>query len=134
VTVVTEFAPGLPSARGDRVQLQQVLLNLVLNACDAMAGKPPGERRLTIRTRVGDAGRVTASVADCGTGIPADGLEQVFHPFVTTKARGLGLGLAICRTIVAAHDGRLWAENNADGGASFFMALPAYAAGARAAQ
>jgi PAS domain S-box-containing protein len=134
VTVVTEFAPGLPSARGDRVQLQQVLLNLVLNACDAMAGKPPGERRLTVRTRVGDAGRVTASVADCGTGIPADGLEQVFHPFVTTKARGLGLGLAICRTIVAAHDGRLWAENNADGGASFFMALPAYAAGARAAQ
>jgi PAS domain S-box-containing protein len=134
VAVVAEFAPTLPPVRGDRVQLQQVLLNLVLNACEAMAGKPPGERRLTVGTTCDDAGMVIASVVDRGTGIPVDGLEDVFQPFVTSKVRGLGLGLAICRTIVAAHNGRLWAVNNSDGGATFFLALPPYDAGALDAQ
>jgi PAS domain S-box-containing protein len=130
VRVIAELEPTLPPVYGDRVQLQQVLLNLVLNACEAMGEKPPGGRRLTVGTTCDDAGWLVVSVVDRGTGISADGLEQVFQPFVTSKASGLGLGLAICRTIVAAHAGRLWAVNNSDGGATFFLALPPFRPGA----
>jgi len=109
---------------GDRVQLQQVVLNLLVNACDAMSGTPAAERRLTIVTESGDAD-VQLSISDRGTGIPDERLDQIFQPFVTSKKHGLGLGLAICRSIAAAHDGRLWAVNNPNGGATFHLALNA---------
>jgi two-component system, LuxR family, sensor kinase FixL len=123
VLVATDLARALPAVSGDRNQLQQVLLNLVMNACDAMAGQPT--RRLRIGTRRVAPGRVEFSVADCGAGIPPDELERIFEPFVSTKAQGLGLGLAICRSIVEAHGGRLWAGNNAGGGATLHGELPA---------
>jgi len=124
VAVRTELAAGLPQVDGDPVQLQQVLLNLVMNGCDAMDGVP-GERRLTLRTAAAAGGEIEVSVADRGRGIPPADLQRIFDPFVSTKTEGLGLGLAVCRTIVAAHAGRLWAANNRDGGASFHFTLPA---------
>ena len=124
VAVRTELAAGLPQVDGDPVQLQQVLLNLVMNGCDAMDGTPV-ERRLTLRTAAAAAGgEVEVSVADRGRGIPPADLQRIFDPFVSTKTDGMGLGLAVCRTIVAAHAGRLWAANNADRGASFYSPYP----------
>ncbi|HSA81115.1 MAG TPA: ATP-binding protein, partial [Geminicoccaceae bacterium] len=125
VTVDTRLAPDLPSVRGDRVQLQQVMLNLLLNACEAMSTKTAGERTLTVSTAFDGKGRVLTSIADCGTGIPSDAPDRLFEPFFTTKSQGLGLGLSICRSIIDAHSGRLWADNNADQGATFTFALPA---------
>jgi PAS domain S-box-containing protein len=124
VSVETDFAPSLPTITGDRVQLLQVLLNLILNACDAMHDADAVDRRLTISARAGDRTQVVISVADRGTGIAKGQLERVFEPFVTTKAGGLGLGLAICRSIVNAHEGKLTADNNPEGGAVFHLALP----------
>jgi PAS domain S-box-containing protein len=124
VPVETRLEPSLPRVMGDRVQLQQVVLNLLVNACDAMSGAPAAERRLTIVTESGDAG-VQLSISDRGTGISDERLDQIFQPFVTSKKHGLGLGLAICRSIAAAHNGRLWAVNNPDGGATFHLALNA---------
>jgi C4-dicarboxylate-specific signal transduction histidine kinase len=124
VVVSAELAAGLPTVDGDPVQLQQVLLNLVMNGCDAMDGVP-GDRRMTLRTAAAAGGEVEVSVADRGRGIPPGDLERIFEPFVSTKAEGMGLGLAVCRTIVAAHRGRLWAANNAARGASFHFTLPA---------
>jgi two-component system, LuxR family, sensor kinase FixL len=119
VTVTAQLAPGLPAVRGDRVGLQQVLLNLIVNACDAMRLNEPARRHLTVVTHPDGQGAVQVAIADRGGGIPADRIEQVFEPFFTTKEDGLGLGLAICRSIVAAHGGRLWVTNNADCGATF---------------
>jgi PAS domain S-box-containing protein len=112
VSVVTQLDSQASLVLADPVQLQQVLLNLIVNACEAMTSSPPGERRLTITTRPADEGRaIECLVADHGCGIrPAD-LERIFEPFVTTKKQGLGLGLAICRSIMEAHGGRLWADN-----------------------
>ena len=123
-----DVAPGLPSVMGDRNQLQQVLLNLVLNACDAMAGQAT-DRRLTVRTRQSAQGLVEVSVSDHGPGIPEADLDRLFEPFVTTKAQGLGLGLTICRSIVQAHGGRLWASNNVPRGATLHCELRAGGAG-----
>ena len=123
VTLGTALAPGLPRVSGDRNQLQQVLLNLLMNACDAMDAQPT-ERRLRVVTRSNAPGRVEITVSDRGTGIPAAELESIFEPFVTTKAKGIGLGLVICRSIVAAHGGRLWATNNAHRGATLHCELP----------
>jgi two-component system, LuxR family, sensor kinase FixL len=125
VTVVTELARELPQVVGDRVQLQQVLLNLALNGCEAMSGNPPDDRRLTIVTARDGENAVRVAVTDSGTGIAADEMERIFEPFFTTKEHGLGLGLAICRSIVEAHSGRLWASNNEERGATFFLTLPA---------
>jgi PAS domain S-box-containing protein len=125
VTVDTRLAPDLPSVRGDRVQLQQVMLNLLLNACEAMSTRTSAERTLTVSTAVDGDGRLLTSIADRGTGIPSDAADRLFEPFFTTKAQGLGLGLSICRSIIDAHGGRLWADNNADQGATFTFALPA---------
>jgi signal transduction histidine kinase len=123
VAVTTELDFGLPPVRGDRVQLQQVLLNLVLNACESMQGRPTWERRIDVVTvRDHDAARLC--VVDRGIGIQADELERVFEPFFTTKRNGLGLGLSICRSIVSTHGGRLWASNNEDAGATFHLTLP----------
>jgi signal transduction histidine kinase len=130
VRVAAELAPGLPTVVGDRVQLQQVLLNLILNACDAMAAIPRPERLLTVAARPGANGSVVLSVEDRGTGIPDSDLERIFEPFQSTKAQGLGLGLSICRTIVSAHGGRLWAANNPQRGATFHLELPSAGPGA----
>jgi two-component system sensor kinase FixL len=103
-----------------------VLLNIVMNACDAMSDSEPGQRDLTVTTARGDAGMVQVAVADRGSGIEVPLLERLFEPFVTTKPKGLGLGLSICRSIVTAHGGRLCAANNQDRGATFWVALPAH--------
>jgi two-component system sensor kinase FixL len=127
VSVHPELDHGLPAVLGDRVQLQQVLLNLVINACDAMAGLP-GERRLCVCSRRLAGDEVEFAVCDVGPGIAPDHLEQVFEPFVTSKASGMGLGLSVCKTIVKSHGGRIWASNNSPGpGASFHVALAAMA-------
>jgi two-component system, LuxR family, sensor kinase FixL len=124
VTVRSEFAESLPAVSGDRNQLQQVLLNFVMNGCDAMEGMDV-DRRLLVRTQMTAQGNVEVAVADRGTGIPAADLERIFEPFVTSKLKGMGLGLAICRSIVEAHGGRLWASNNPDRGATFHFELQA---------
>jgi len=123
VAVDADLAEALPAVSGDRNQLQQVLLNLVINGCDAMDGRE-ADRRLLVRTRATAQGNVELSVSDRGEGIPAEDLDRVFEPFVTTKSQGIGLGLAICRSIVEAHSGRLWATNNADCGATLHCELP----------
>jgi len=128
VSVDTVYAPDLPAVAGDWVQLQQVLLNLLINGCDAMAGRRVAPH-LVVTTGVADDGKLTISIADNGEGIPADDMQRIFDPFVTTKSHGIGLGLAICRSIIEAHGGRLWASNNADRGATFGIELPIQPAG-----
>jgi PAS domain S-box-containing protein len=125
VRVDTELARNLPAVTGDPVQLQQVLLNLVVNACDTMADCTALERRLLIRTAFENGRRaVILSVTDWGRSIPEENREQIFEPFFTTKEKGMGLGLSVCRTIITAHRGRLWATNNAIRGATFHFSLP----------
>jgi C4-dicarboxylate-specific signal transduction histidine kinase len=121
-----DLARGLPRVRGDGIQLQQVLLNLVVNALDAVAERPAGGRLVVVRTRSEGADRVELSVEDSGKGIAPADMERVFEAFYTTKAEGLGVGLAISRSIVEAHGGRLWAENNPSEGAIFRCALPVW--------
>jgi PAS domain S-box-containing protein len=120
----TELATDLPPVKGDRVQLQQVLLNLVMNACDAMNGNSPADRQLVVRTELCADKNVRVSVADCGVGLAPDKLEQVFMPFYTTKPHGLGLGLSVCRTIITAHGGNLRAANGEARGAVFYFTIP----------
>jgi signal transduction histidine kinase len=124
VTVHPELASNLPILQGDRVELQQVLINLITNACDAMGDMPTEARVLTIRTALDGNAFVLISVCDAGTGIAEGHLEKLFEPFFTKKANGLGLGLSVCRTIVNAHDGKLWAEHNSARGATFHLLLP----------
>jgi PAS domain S-box-containing protein len=120
---VSNLASGdLPPAMTDRVQLQQVLLNLIVNACDAMESNPREERKLTLTTSV-EQNEMRIGVLDCGVGLPDD-VETLFQPFHTTKDGGLGMGLSICRTLVAAHGGRLWAEPRPERGTAFYVALP----------
>ncbi len=116
------FARDLGLVIVDKVQIQQVALNLIRNAMDAMAGMNGGE--LSIRARKTDAQTLTISVSDTGPGVSAETLERLFQPFYTTKANGMGVGLSICRTIVEAHGGRIWIENNPRGGATFLFTLP----------
>lgn len=123
VTPVVGLASSLPAINGDRVQLQQVLLNLIVNAADAMSDTREAERVLTIRTDVAGS-NVRVSVADCGPGVATEHLKTVFEPFWTTKSSGMGIGLAICRSIAAAHRGSLTAANRAEGGAEFCVTLP----------
>ena len=122
VLVSTRLCEPAPLVLGDRVQLQQVLLNLVMNACDTMSDTPPGERLLVVSTAAGGDARI--EVSDQGSGIAPDALATVFEPFITTKQDGLGLGLAICRTILEAHGGRISAANNPERGATFVVSLP----------
>jgi two-component system, LuxR family, sensor kinase FixL len=125
VSVDTELARNLPTVTGDPVQLQQVLVNLVVNACDAMTDCGARERRLRIRTGLANGSdAVIVSVTDRGGGIQENEMEQIFEPFFTTKAKGMGLGLSVCRSIITAHHGKLWATNNADRGATFHFTLP----------
>jgi two-component system, LuxR family, sensor kinase FixL len=113
----------LPAVTGDRVQLQQVLLNLALNGCEAMTDCDSLERRLLIGSQ-SENGAVRVSVTDHGGGIPEEKMEQVFERFFTTKKQGMGLGLSICRTIIDAHRGKIWVTNNGDRGATFHFSLP----------
>jgi PAS domain S-box-containing protein len=119
-----DVADGLPLVRGDRVHLQQVLLNLILNGMDALNGVSRQDRRVSVTARLDGAQTVEIAVSDTGHGIPADKLAHVFDPFFTTKPNGIGMGLPISRTIIEAHGGRLWAENNNGGGAAFRFTLP----------
>jgi two-component system sensor kinase FixL len=122
VSVTNLAIVDLPPAMTDRVQLQQVLLNLIVNACDAMETNPPQDRHLTLTTRI-EQNEIRIGVLDCGVGLPDD-VEKLFQPFHTTKKHGLGMGLSICRSLVGAHGGRLWAERGAERGAAFYVALP----------
>jgi signal transduction histidine kinase len=123
IVVQAEPNEQLPRIMGDRIQLQQVLLNLVTNAIDSMAAKN-GARVLCVRPEVHDDGSVIVSVADTGTGIGSQELERIFNPLFTTKSGGMGMGLSICRSIIEAHDGRLWVAPNKPEGAVFqFMLL-----------
>jgi signal transduction histidine kinase len=139
VRETVEFLTGLAVARkvefnssltpvvlpivGDRIQLQQVILNLVVNAMDAMANAPSDSRKISFQTsRVDNFAEL--SISDTGPGIPEDRLKKVFEPFFTSKAEGMGMGLSIARSIVEAHNGRIWAENQPGGGALFRLRLP----------
>jgi signal transduction histidine kinase len=125
VQVNLRIDESIPAVHGDPIELQQVLLNLVLNACESLGENPARDRRVEIVAGLDDEpGAVRISVLDCGKGIGADQLERVFDPFFTTKESGLGLGLAICQSISVAHGGRLWATNRADRGAAFHFTLP----------
>ena len=124
-TLKTELAEGLPSVTGDRVQLQQVILNLVMNALEAMSGLDAGPRELLIRSEPDAGGGVLISVRDTGPGLGPQSVDQLFEAFYTTKASGLGMGLSICRSIVEAHGGRLCASANEPRGAVFQFTLPA---------
>lgn len=124
VSLALELAPGPPRVRGDRIQLQQVLLNLMMNALDAMKEVSGGNPRVVVRTTVDNDRSVQISVEDSGGGVAAEKLEQIFEPFVTTKPHGMGLGLSICRSIIQAHGGRIGFTNNADRGATFWFTLP----------
>ena len=122
VSVADLTIDDLPAAMSDRVQLQQILLNLIKNACDAMQANAADDRRLMLTASV-EQNELRIGVLDCGVGLPHD-IESLFQPFHSTKEGGLGMGLSICRTLVSAHGGRLWAEPRAPRGAAFYVALP----------
>ena len=126
VSVRTAFAEQLPAVLGDRVELQQVAVNLILNAIEALSGTTQGDRELLVRTAMADGG-VLVAVVDSGPGLPQARLERIFEPFYTTKEGGLGVGLSICRSIIEAHGGRLWACANQPRGAIFQFSVPASA-------
>jgi PAS domain S-box-containing protein len=124
VLVVAELAEGLPRICGDRVQLQQVMLNLILNAVEAMSGVSEGERDVLISTGQDASGDVLITVRDTGPGLDLPSIERIFEAFYTTKPSGMGMGLSICRSIIEAHGGRLWASANVPQGALFQFTLP----------
>jgi PAS domain S-box-containing protein len=125
VAVQTELADGLPPIQGDRVELQQVILNLIINAVEAMSSLSEGARELLISTGQAELGGVLVSVQDSGPGLAPSNLERLFDAFYTTKPSGLGLGLSICRSIIEARGGRLWASANLPRGAIFQFTVPA---------
>jgi C4-dicarboxylate-specific signal transduction histidine kinase len=124
VSVRTRFAEPLSFVQGDHVQLQQVVLNLILNAVEAMSTVQTGPRELLISTEQTQTGEILVSVRDSGPGIDLDRLDRVFDAFYSTKSSGVGMGLSICRSIIDAHGGRLWADMNAPCGAVFRFTLP----------
>ncbi len=124
ITVNVSLDQKLPAVTGDRVQIQQVLLNLIMNACEALSNTKAGQRQLVVRTELNGTDKVQVSVGDQGPGIPSENMERIFEPFFTTKSEGMGLGLTICRTIINAHGGQLWATNNTGSGAVFYFTLP----------
>jgi C4-dicarboxylate-specific signal transduction histidine kinase len=125
IEIATKLSPQLPDIQGDRVHLQQVLLNLIMNAMDAVANQPPARRRLAVSTGITTDDNVEIMIADSGCGIELSSLPRLFEPFFTTKETGIGMGLSIADKIVKAHHGRIWAENRPTGGAIFHVVLPA---------
>jgi PAS domain S-box-containing protein len=126
VSVQTQLAVGLPLIHGDRVQLQQVSLNLIINAIEAIGGGADAPRELLISTEAAEPGGVLVSVRDSGPGLAPAALEHLFEAFYTTKPSGLGLGLSICQSIIEAHGGRLWVSANVPRGAIFHFTVPAH--------
>jgi C4-dicarboxylate-specific signal transduction histidine kinase len=126
VSVQTQLAEGLPLIHGDRVQLQQVNLNLIINAVEAMGGVRDGPRELLVSTGQAGSGGVLVTVRDSGPGLTPASLEHLFEAFYTTKPSGLGLGLSICWSIIEAHGGRLWASANVPRGSIFQFTVPAH--------
>jgi two-component system sensor kinase FixL len=124
IRVSVEADSGLPPVQGDKIQLQQVVLNLLMNAFDAMRDCPATERNVVVRAEMEGTRIIKVSARDRGTGLSAGNLDRIFRPFFTTKREGLGMGLSISRAIIEAHGGRLWAENNPDRGASFYFTVP----------
>jgi C4-dicarboxylate-specific signal transduction histidine kinase len=123
ISVRMELAADLPQVSGDRVQLQQVMMNLMMNSIDAMKDVE-GTRELAIKSHRTGNEQLLVSVSDSGVGLPSQQADQIFHAFFTTKPHGIGMGLAICRSIVESHSGRLWAADNSPRGASFHLILP----------
>jgi len=119
-----ELEPKLPEVLADRIQLQQVVINLIINAIDAMKGVADRPRELTIRTQLHEGGNVLVAVVDSGVGIEPDQANRLFDAFFTTKPDGMGIGLSICRSIIEAHGGRIWASANAGPGATVQFTLP----------
>jgi PAS domain S-box-containing protein len=128
VSVRTAFADGLPDIVGDRVELQQVAVNLILNAIEAMSEMASGARELVIRTADADRDGVLVAIMDTGPGLPPANLDRIFEPFYSTKSGGLGIGLSICRSIIESYGGRLWANPNQPCGAAFQFTIPAWGA------
>jgi signal transduction histidine kinase len=126
VSLQTELAKGLPLIRGDRIQLQQIVLNLIMNSVEAMSEASKGSRDLLISTAEDISNGVLVAVRDTGPGLNPESLERLFDPFYTTKPGGMGMGLSICRSIIEAHGGRIWAAANVPQGASFHFGLPAH--------
>jgi signal transduction histidine kinase len=124
VALRLELAPTLPPVLGDRIQLQQVILNLVINGIEAMQPVKDRPRELLIRTQQDETSQVLVTVSDCGVGVAAENADRLFDAFFTTKSSGMGMGLSICRSIVNAHGGRLSASGNAGPGATFQVTLP----------
>src|SRR5207253_5753565 len=123
ISVRTELAAYLPQVMGDRVQLQQVMMNLITNSIEAMKDVD-GTRELAIKSQRAEDGQLTVCVSDTGVGLPAQQADQIFYAFFTTKLHGTGMGLSISRSIVESHGGRLWAGRNTLRGASFYFTLP----------
>jgi signal transduction histidine kinase len=124
VSVQTQLAEGLPPIQGDRVQLQQVILNLIINAVEAMSGVSEGSRELLIGTGQDPSGGVLIAVRDSGPGLSPESFDRLFDAFYTTKPGGMGMGLSICRSIVEAHGGRIWASRSAGPGATVQFTVP----------
>jgi C4-dicarboxylate-specific signal transduction histidine kinase len=122
ISVRTELAAELPAVMGDRVQLQQVMMNLMTNSIDAMKAAD-GTRELAIKSQRANHEQLLVSISDTGVGLPPQHADQIFDAFFTTKPHGTGMGLRICRTIVESHGGRLWAANNSERGATFYLTL-----------
>ncbi|MEA2679790.1 MAG: hypothetical protein QOK03_1512, partial [Candidatus Binataceae bacterium] len=123
ISVRTELAADLPQAIGDRVQLQQVMMNLIMNSIDAMK-VVDGTRELTVKSQRAENDQLLVSLSDTGVGLPPQQTDQIFTAFFTTKLEGTGMGLSISRSIVESHGGRLWAADNSPRGASFYLTLP----------
>jgi signal transduction histidine kinase len=125
VSLQLELAPALPPVLGDRVQLQQAIMNLLVNAIQAMAAVTDRPRELFVRTHRPEGEQVFIEVRDTGIGIDPENLKQLFNAFFSTKPNGMGMGLSICRSIIEAHGGRIWASRNDGPGATFHVTLPA---------
>jgi C4-dicarboxylate-specific signal transduction histidine kinase len=124
VAIEFQLSPDVPNVLGDSIQLQQVVLNLIVNGIEAMNSVADRPRKLVIRTQPQSGGQIRVSVQDSGVGVTADVMGRLFEPFFTTRAKGMGMGLPISRSIIEAHGGKLWAESNGSGGAIFSFTLP----------